>query len=108
MPEPGDEVTLREAASILGVGLERVGALVAEGQLTRGARWQHRQLSRAEVEQLALRRSNPPKAGPASYWLGTREAARLLGVNTARVRQLVAAGMLWRGYWARRAQLLRW
>jgi excisionase family DNA binding protein len=79
---------------MLGVGMRRVGQIVAKGDLTKGPRWQHRQLSRAEVEQLALRRWNPRKAGPDSYWLGTKEAAELLGVNRARVRQLVAAGLL--------------
>jgi hypothetical protein len=72
--------------------MRRVGQLVANGDLTRGPRWAHRQLSRAEVKALALRRWNPRKASPNSYWLGTKEAAQLLGVNRARVRQLVAAG----------------
>jgi hypothetical protein len=69
MPEPGDAITWREACSLLGVGMRRVGQLIAGGELTRGPRWQHRQLSRAEVEQLALRRWNPRTAGPDSYWL---------------------------------------
>jgi excisionase family DNA binding protein len=94
MPTPGDAITWRAAATILGIGMRRVGALVAERHLTRGQRWQHRQLSRSEVEQLALRRWNPRTAATNFYWLGTKEAAQLLGVNRARVRQLVAAGML--------------
>jgi hypothetical protein len=73
MPTPGDEVTWREAAAILGGGLRTVGKLVANGGLTRGARWQHRQLSRTEVEALALRRWNPRTAGDNSDWLGTKE-----------------------------------
>ena len=79
MAEPGDEVTWREAAAILGVGTRTVGKLVAKGELSRGPRWQHRQLSRAEVEALALRRWNPRAARPDPYWLGTKEAAELLG-----------------------------
>jgi excisionase family DNA binding protein len=111
MPEPGDAIAWREAGAILGVGMRQVGKLVAKGQLSRGPRWQHRQLSRVEVEALALRRWNPRTAGPNSYWLGTREAAELLGVYRARVRQLVAAGLLPfeqtpRGYAFRREQLL--
>jgi excisionase family DNA binding protein len=84
---------------------------VETGQLARGPRWQHRQLSRSEVELLALRRWNPRTAATNFYWLGTKEAAQLLGVNRARVRQLVAAGMLPfeqtpHGYAFRREQLL--
>jgi excisionase family DNA binding protein len=110
MPDAGDAITWREAGAIFGVGMRQVGKLVAKGQLTRGPRW-HRQLSRVEVEALALRRWNPRTAGPNSYWLGTREAAELLGVNRARVRQLVAAGLLPfeptpHGYAFRRKQLL--
>jgi excisionase family DNA binding protein len=85
--------------------------LVANGELSRGPRWAHRQLSRAEVEALALRRWNPRTAAPDSYWLGTKEAAELLAVNRARVRQLVVAGLLPfertpHGYAFRREQLL--
>jgi excisionase family DNA binding protein len=58
-----------------------------------------------------LRRWNPRTAEPDSYWLGTKEAAQLLGVNRARVRQLVAAGLspfeqTAHGYAFRRKQLL--
>jgi hypothetical protein len=59
MPEPGDAVMWKEAATILGVGMRTVGQLVAKGELSRGPRWAHRQLSRAEVEALALRRLGP-------------------------------------------------
>jgi hypothetical protein len=79
MPEPGDAITWREAGAILGVGLRRVAQLIANGQLTRGPRWQHRQLSSSEVEALALRRWNPRSAAPDSYWLGTKEARSSLG-----------------------------
>jgi excisionase family DNA binding protein len=111
MATPVDGVTWANAAGILGVGLRTVGKLVARGELTRGPRWQYRQLSRVEVEALALRRWNPRTASPDSYWLGTKEAAELLGVNRARVRQLVAAGLLPfeqspHGYAFRREQLL--
>ena len=47
MPEPGDAITWREAASILGVGSRRAAQLIANGQLTRGPRLAHRQLSRS-------------------------------------------------------------
>jgi hypothetical protein len=67
MPQPGDANTWREAAAILGVGMRRVGALIANGELAKGKRWQHRQLSRTEVEALALRRWDPRTAAPDSY-----------------------------------------
>jgi hypothetical protein len=111
MHTPGDAITWREAASILGVGMRRVGALVANGELSRGPRWAHRQLSRAEVEALALRRWKPRTVARGAYWLGTKDAAQVPGVNRARVRQLVAAGLLpyettRHGYAFRRDQLL--
>jgi hypothetical protein len=65
----------REAAATLGVGMRRIGQLIANGELRAGPDWAHRQLSRLEVETLALRRWNPRRAGADSYWLGTREAA---------------------------------
>jgi hypothetical protein len=52
-------VTWREAGGILGVSMRRIGALVANGELTRGPRWQHRQLSRSEVEQLGTTSLEP-------------------------------------------------
>jgi excisionase family DNA binding protein len=63
------------------------------------------------VEQFALRRWNLRTADTDAAWLGTKEAAQLLGVNRARVRQLVAAGLLPfeltpDGYAFRREQLL--
>ena len=73
MPDPGDAITWREAAGILGVGMRRVAQLIARGELKAGPRWAHRQLSRTEVEQLALRRWNPRPAAPDSYWLGTKK-----------------------------------
>jgi hypothetical protein len=59
MAEPGDEITWREACAILGVGMRRVGQLIARGELSRGRRWQHRQLPRAEVEALAVAALEP-------------------------------------------------
>jgi hypothetical protein len=90
--------------------MRRVARPSPTAKLARGPRWQHRQLSRCEVEALALRRLNPRTAAPDSYWVGTKEAAQLLGVNRARVRQL-AAGLLPfeetpHGYALRREQLL--
>ncbi|MBA2559889.1 MAG: hypothetical protein H0V07_08375 [Propionibacteriales bacterium] len=49
MPEPGDAITWREAARVLGVGMRRVGQVITKGELTRGPRWQQRQLSRSEL-----------------------------------------------------------
>jgi hypothetical protein len=86
MPAPGDAITWQEAAAILGVGIRKIGVLVAQGELSRGPRWAHRQLSRARWSRWRCTAGTPRKAGPDSYWLGTKGAAQMLGVNRARVR----------------------
>ena len=88
MPEPGDAVTWQEAARILDRSLSTVARLVAGGELTKGARWEHRQLSRRDVERLALARSDGVTS-VASYLVTRRQAAPILGVIHSRVGQLV-------------------
>jgi hypothetical protein len=83
MPEPGDAVTWQEAAHILDRSLSTVARLVAAGELTKGPRWEHRQLSRREVERLSLARWDGVTSGE-SYWVTMRQAAPILGVNRSR------------------------
>ena len=90
MPEPGDAVTWQEAARILDRSMTTVARLVAAGELVKGPRWQHRQLSRRDVERLSLARWSGV-TGDDSYWVTVRQAAAILGVNRSRVGQLVEA-----------------
>jgi excisionase family DNA binding protein len=95
MPEPGDAVTWQEAARILDRSMTTVARLVAAGELPKGPRWEHRQLSRRDVERLSLARWQPAESvREDAYWVTTHRAAALLGVNGSRVRQLVAEGRI--------------
>jgi excisionase family DNA binding protein len=94
MPAPGDAITWREACAVLGCSMRTLARLIDAGELSRGPRWQHRQLSRADVEALALRRWDPYASKPGTYWVGTKDAAVILGVHGSRVRQLAQAGRL--------------
>jgi hypothetical protein len=85
MPEPGDAITWREAGRILDRSISTLARLVASGELTRGERWEHRQLSRRDVERLSLARWQPAKSvREGAYWVTTHRAAELLGVNGSR------------------------
>jgi hypothetical protein len=84
MPDPGDAVTWREAGAILGAGMWRVGALIAKGQLARGPRWQHRQLSRAEY---------PRQRGYVAC-AGERLTRRPRTYRPLRERVFIAAGIM--------------
>ena len=89
MPEPGDAITWQEAARILDRSMTTLARLVAAGELSKGPRWEHRQLSRRDVERLSLARCQPAESvREDAYWVTTRRAAELLGVNGSRVRQL--------------------
>jgi excisionase family DNA binding protein len=91
------EVTQAEAAYILGCHPTTVHRLVAQGVLG----WEpgrHRQLSREDVERLAVqrwRRRDPdaPDDG-VSYWVTAKQAGEILGVGRTRVGQLVESERL--------------
>jgi hypothetical protein len=93
MPEPGDAITWQEAAHILDRSLSTAGRLVAAGELPKGPRSEHQQLSRLHVEQLSLARWDGVTSDD-SYWVTMRQAAPVLGVNRSRVGQLVDAGRI--------------
>jgi predicted XRE-type DNA-binding protein len=79
-----------QAAAILGVAEVTVSKFVADGVLAKAVRRQHRGLDRADIERLSLdryKRGHP-------YWMRTTEVADVLGVNRARVLQLVTRGFL--------------
>ncbi len=94
---PSLEVTQAEAAHILGCHLTTVHRLIAQGVL----KWEpgrHRQLSREEVERVAVqrwRRRDPdaPDDG-VSYWVTAKQAGEILGVGRTRVGQLVNSEQL--------------
>ena len=95
MPEPGDAITWQEAARILDRSMTTLARLVAAGELSKGPRWEHRQLSRRDVERLSLARWQPAESvREDAYWVTTRRAAELLGVNGSRVRQLAGEGRI--------------
>jgi len=62
----------------------------AGGILPKAVRYQHRGLDRGDVERLSLERYKPGRR----YWVTEREAARILGINRARVFQLRRADRL--------------
>ncbi len=95
MASPLDGVTFAEAAHILGVSVATVRRLICAGELEQPQRHGKRQLSRREVEQLAVARyDRNHRPGSDSYWVTRPEAARILDVNQARVWQLAQRGFL--------------
>lgn len=93
---PIDGITLAEAAYILGSSTSAVRRLILAGRLSHGRRYEHRCISRSEVEALATELYDWRKhlQTPESYWLTGQRAAEVLGVNTARLKQLAARGFL--------------
>lgn len=93
---PVDCVTVEEAARILGCTPSTVGRHVLAGRLTsHRRRYQHRALSRAEVEHLAAVLYDGRSSGdPESYWVTGQRAADVLGVSRARLGQLTRADRL--------------
>lgn len=87
-PAP-DEITVAEAARILSCDEAAVPRLLRRHGLL------HEPLTRNGIEELSLRRwRRAHSRWPNSYW-GTRDqAAAILGVNRARVGQLVKAGLV--------------
>lgn len=90
MAAPVDRVDVAEAARILSCPQEQVAVLLGTYGLTDTS-----SLSRVDVEAVALSRWRRRHAlGPDSYWVTRPQACEILGVNRARVGQLVAAGLI--------------
>jgi hypothetical protein len=87
---PIDGVTLDEAASILGSSRSTVRRHVLAVRLTAGGFYEHRTLSRAEVEALAAQLYNwrDARQDAESYWVTGRHAAGVLGISRSRLGQL--------------------
>jgi len=70
-----------------------VDRMIRRGELSRGRKWATAQLSRDELEHLALttRTVRQLVADPASYWVTRRGAAEVMGISQVRVGQLTAA-----------------
>ena len=106
---PGMGLTAAEAAEILGISTQSVYRLVNQGRLAKQTPGQVRGLDRDVVERLSLERVRR-RSSDHPYWATTPEVAAILGVNRARVRQLVLKGFLPvvehnRRYYFRRAQV---
>jgi len=93
---PVDGVTLGEAAHIVGCSVRTLVRHIEAGRLPAGPKNQKRRVSRTDAEALALQlRSSRVAFDPdTSYWVGATAAACILGVNVARVNQLVAKGRI--------------
>lgn len=79
---PVGPVTLAEAARILGCSTSNGRRYVLASRLTScGGRYEHRALSRADVESLAAKLYDWRRHAdePDSYWLTSHQAADLLG-----------------------------
>lgn len=91
-----DPITLREAAAILGCSVTVVRKHIAAGRLPSTVRYQHRQLSRADIEAMALQvydwRSHIRQ--PEGYWITGQRAADVLGVNVSRLNVLAGKGFI--------------
>src|SRR5689334_11178575 len=72
-----------EAGEILGVQARWVDRMVCDGRLREAVKHARRGLDRTDVETIALERT-------IGYWVGTREAAQMLGISVSRVKQLCA------------------
>lgn len=94
-----DGITFEQAAAILGCSTSQVLRYAVEGRLAGGdephRRWEHRWISRAATEELAREVYDWRKRqGDDSYWVTGKRAADILGVNVARLGQLVAKGFV--------------
>jgi predicted site-specific integrase-resolvase len=90
MHAPTSGLSGAEAAEILGTSRQAVYRLVNTGVLPKSVAHQHGGLDRDDVERVALERWKPGHP----YWITSSEVAQILGVNPARVRQIVARGFL--------------
>ena len=93
--EPIPGLTAKEAAVILDVTSESVHKYVCAGIIHKGEKNARGGLDRDTVEQVSLARwPLRRRPGPHPYWATTREAAEVLGVSRARVRQLAESGRI--------------
>lgn len=74
-------ITRAEAASILGVHVATIDRLIRRGVLERGRKYATAQLSRQQVEQLALSTRPLRKLITGGYWVTRSGAAKVLGVS---------------------------
>lgn len=91
---PVDRVTLEQAAAILGCSISSARRYVLAGRLaSHGGRYEHRMLSRADVEALALELYDWHRHldDESSYWLTGTRATAVLGVSRQRLDQLANA-----------------
>ncbi len=100
--EPIPGLTAKEAAVILDVTSESVHKYVCAGIIHKGEKNARGGLDRDTVEQVSLTRLPlRRRPGPHPYWATTREAAEVLGVSRARVRQLAESAAVSRPSGAR-------
>jgi len=87
-------VTLGVAARIVGCSTRTLVRHIDAGRLSAAPPHTKRRVSSADAEALALRLPSSRLAfdPDTSYWLGATAAAAILGVNVARLNQLVASG----------------
>ena len=89
-----DAITRDEAARILAVHVATVDRMIRRGVLTPASRFATAQLSRDQVEHLALTTRPVRQLVDGDYWVSRRGAATVLGVSERRVTQLVQADRL--------------
>lgn len=94
---PVDPVTLAQAARILGCSRSTVRRhFLAARLVSHDGRYEHRTLSRAEDETLALELYDWRRHvdDPESYWLTSHQAAEMLGISRQRLGQVGDKGFL--------------
>jgi len=89
-------LTLEEAASILGCSKSAARRRILAAGISSAGRYEHRSLSRATVEQLALTlyRWRDHLGELDAYWITGQRAADVLGVNVARLNALAVKGFI--------------
>lgn len=86
--ENGDEMTVSQAAHLLGITSQTVNAMIRDGKLSArvlpGTRWGHRYiLKRAEVEKVSIQR----RPGPGEVTV--EDAALIAGVTQSTIRNAI-------------------
>ncbi len=90
----GDAVTRDQAARILAMHVASVDRLIRRGVLVRGRKYATAQLSRGQVEHLALTTRTVRQLIAGDYWIARSGAAAFLGRSEKRVQQLTVADRL--------------